>query len=58
MSATPIIAVANLHPNSLSPNIFIPLAMSHLPTGGWTMNSGEFAATSTPYFKKSRAPST
>ncbi len=26
--------------------------------GGWTMNSGFAPSTSTPYFKRSRAPST
>ena len=29
----------NRHPKELNPNNCSPVAMSHLPTGGWTTNS-------------------
>ena len=47
----PISAAAERQPNSLYPNTFIPRAISHLPSGGWTMNSPApvLALTSTPF---------
>ena len=47
----PATATAIRHPNSWLPNNLMPMAISHFPTGGWTMNSGAPLVTSTPNFK-------
>ena len=37
--SVPATAAATRQPTSSTPNSLIPAAMSHLPSGGWTMNA-------------------
>lgn len=45
-SRVPNTSEANRQPKEFIPNSCSPPAISHLPTGGWTMNDGDSSITS------------